>query len=156
MTVLPLIRRFDANDGPGCWAVFLAAVRIGARDHYSPAELAEWLPDDTYPEGYADWLAGRVTIVAEQENGIVGFLMMQNHGYLDLLFVLPEQRRTGLAGRLYQALLPEAQVMGITRMTVKASRLAEKFFARQGWRQSLGSDGAELNDAMSRHMEVYL
>jgi len=40
VTVLP-IRRFQQGDGPGCWAVFVAAVRNGARDHYSPEELAD-------------------------------------------------------------------------------------------------------------------
>ena len=156
MTAPPLIWRFAAPDGPGCWAVFLAAVRIGARDHYTEAELADWVPDDTCPQDYADWLAGTITFVAEQGRVIVGFVMMRDDDYLDLLFVLPDDRRTGLAGRLYQALLPVAQALGKSRMTVRASRLAEPFFARQGWRPSRGTDGAEVTDQMSRHREVDL
>ncbi len=156
MTAPPLIRRFAAPDGPGCWAVFLAAVRIGARDHYTAAELAEWVPDDACPDGYADWLAAEITFVADQDGGIVGFVMMHHDGYLDLLFVLPDHRRTGLAARLYQALLPPAQALGLSRLTVKASRLAERFFARQGWRPSGGADGAAVQDGMSRDMEVDL
>jgi putative acetyltransferase len=156
VTALPEIRSFAPPDGPGCWAVFLAAVRIGARDHYSPAELAEWVSDDSYPPDYADWLAGHITFVAEQGGAIVGFVMMHRDGYLDLLFVLPNQRRTGLAGRLCDALLPPAQALGLMRMTVKASRLAAPFFARRGWRSATTTDDTIPIDPMSLNMEVDL
>lgn len=155
MTTLPLVRRFAAQDGPDCWAVFVAAVRIGAAGHYNPEELADWLPNDTYPDGYADWLAGEITFVAEQD-GIIGFAMMNRDCYLDLLFVMPDYRGSGLANRLCDALVEQARALGLRRMTVKASRLAERFLARQGWRPSLDPDGAELKDTMSRHMEVDL
>lgn len=155
MTDAPLIRPFATTDGPGCWAVFVAAVRIGAAGHYTPEELADWLPDDAYPDGYADWLAGEITFVAEQKV-IVGFAMMNRDGYLDLLFVLPDYRSSGLANRLYAELTAQARALGLRRMTVKASRLAERFFARLGWRPSHGEDGSDLKDSMSRHMEVDL
>lgn len=156
MTDQPQIRRFAAADGPGCWATFVAAVRIGARDHYSAQELAEWLPDDSYPEDYAAWLQETVTFVADQDGTVQGFIMMDDSGYLDLLFVLPAQRRSGLAGRLYQALLAEAMGRGLRRLTVKASRLAQPFLARRGWRVSVGPDGQVLGDEMSTMMEIEL
>ena len=152
----PRARRFQPDDGPGCWAVFVDAVRVGARDHYSPAELADWLPDDTYPDGYADWLAGKITFVAGDGDQITGFMMMHHDGYLDLAFVLARCRRTGLAALLYTEILAEARRLGLPRLTVKASRLAERFFARAGWQPMVDPDGAPLDDGMSRHMDLYL
>ena len=152
----PVIRRFRPDDGPGCWAVFVNAVRVGARDHYSPEELAEWLPDDAYPDGYAAWLEGEITFVADHGGGITGFMMMHRDGYLDLAFVRAECRRTGLAGKLYAELLAEARLLAMPRLTVKASRLAERFFAKAGWQPSFAPDGQPLADSMSRHMALDL
>ena len=152
----PRVRRFQPDDGPGCWAVFVDAVRVGARDHYSPGELAEWLPDDTYPDGYADWLAGKITFVAQDGDQITGFMMMHPDGYLDLAFVLARCRRTGLAALLYDALLAEARRLGLPRLTVKASRLAERFFAKAGWQPMFAPGGAPLGDGLSRHMDLFL
>ena len=152
----PRVRRFHPDDGPGCWAVFVNAVRVGARDHYSPGELTDWLPDDSYPDGYADWLAGKITFVAGDADQITGFMMMHHDGYLDLAFVLARCRRTGLAALLYAEILAEARHRNLARMTVKASRLAERFFARAGWRQSVDAEGQPLADGMSRRMEIDL
>lgn len=149
---VPTIRRFHADDGPGCWAVFVDAVRVGARDHYSPEELADWLPDDTCPTGYAEWLGGHFTCVACDGNLVTGFMMMHRDGYLDLAFVLARCRRTGLAALLYANILAEAHRLGLPRLTVRASRLAERFFVKAGWQPVHGPDGKPVADGMSSHL----
>lgn len=153
------IRRFRPDDAAPTRAVFHAAVRIGAAGHYPEADLIDWSPSpDPSPE-WGPWLHSHFTVVSEDGARVTGFFMMEADGYLNMAFVLPECRGTGLADRLYQAILAEARARGLTRMTVVASRLARPFFARRGWQLDpayvprpgipiLSADGGPLNWGM--------
>jgi len=83
-------------------------------------------------------------------------MMMQAGGYLGLAFVLPDYRRAGLADRLFADILAEARHLGLVRLTFKASRLAERFFARKGWRGSADEGDEPPADTMNRNMEINL
>ncbi len=123
------IRRFRPDDAAPTRAVFHAAVRIGAAGHYPEADLIDWSPSPEPSPDWGPWLDSHFTVVSEDATRVTGFFMMEATGYLNMAFVLPEYRGTGLADRLYQAILAEARARGLTRMTVVASRLARPFFA---------------------------
>lgn len=84
------------------------------------------------PEGWGDWLDRNITYVGESDSTVTGFFMLEPDGYLNMAFVLPAYRRSGLAHQLYAAILTEAQARQMPRMVVRASRLAMPFFRRQG------------------------
>ncbi len=128
-----MIRRFQTGDAPGTWDVFYSAVRIGAAGHYTQQELIDWAPSDQMEAGWGDWLDRHITVVGDTDDQITGFFMLERDGYLNMAFVRPEYRRSGLAGQLYSAILTEAQRLAIPRLTVWASRLAMPFFRRAGW-----------------------
>lgn len=135
-----MIRRFQPSDAQGTWDVFFAAVRIGAAGHYTAQELIDWVPSDQMPDDWGDWLDRHVTYVGESDTSVgffdtavTGFFMLERDGYLNMAFVLPKYRRTGLAPQIYAAILAEAQALHIPRLTVWASRLAMPFFRRAGW-----------------------
>ena len=50
-----------------------------------------------------------------------------------MLFVRPDQRRTGTAGLLHDAILQRARQAGHRRLSVHASHLARRFLAKRGW-----------------------
>ena len=129
----PLIRQFELSDTTATWDVFYRAVRIGAAGHYTEAELIDWVASDVMPDDWGPWLDRHFTVVADDQGHVVGFFMLEADGYLNMAFVLPDYRRTGLAQRLYAAILAQAQASGIPQMTVIASRLATPFLRRQGW-----------------------
>ncbi|WP_347312965.1 GNAT family N-acetyltransferase [Defluviimonas sp. SAOS-178_SWC] len=134
MTDAATLRRFRPGDAAETREVFWEAVRIGAADHYTEAQLADWVADPEMPDDWGDWLDRHFTVVAEDESGrIAGFFMLEASGYLNMAFVRPEWRQTGLADRLHAAILAEARAQGMPRLTVWASRLARRFLARHGW-----------------------
>ena len=85
------------------------------------------------PEGWSDWLDRNITYVGESDSTVTGFFMLEPDGCLNMAFVLPAYRRSGLAHQLYAAILAEARLRDMPRMVVWASRLAMPFFRRQGW-----------------------
>lgn len=126
-----MIRRFRPKDAMGCRSVFVDAVQIGAAGRYGAAERAGWVKDPAMPEGYAEWLAGHITFVAD-EGRIAGFMMLEREGYLNMAFVAPDRMGQGLADALYAAILTRARAL--PRLWVLASRYAQGFFLRHGWR----------------------
>ncbi len=127
------IRRFQPGDAEGTRHVFVDAVRIGAAGRYDAQERLDWVPDPAMPEDWGAWLQSHVTLVAIEEGRITGFMMVERGGYLNMAFVLPDRMGTGLADRLYEALMQEVRALGLVRLHVLASRYAESFFRRHGW-----------------------
>jgi putative acetyltransferase len=128
------IRRFRPQDAAGTHDVFVTAVLVGAAARYTRAELDAWIPDPAMPEDWAGWLDGHFTAVADEDGRITGFMMLEADGYLNMAFVRPDRMGTGLADRLLAAILEEARRLGLPRLTCIASRHAQSFFARHGWR----------------------
>lgn len=127
------IRPFVLSDAGATHDVFVQAVQIGAAGRYTPEERAVWLPDPTMPQDWGDRLAEHITLVADEGDRLTGFFMLEEIGYLNMAYVTPDRMGTGLANRLYAALMDEARLRGITHLTVIASRYAQPFFARHGW-----------------------
>lgn len=121
------------GEAEACYAVYYAAVHVGAASDYSEAERAAWAPDDAMLDGFPERLSGASTWVAEENGAILGFLTFRPEGYLDLFFVHPEARGRGAAALLYDRMLADAEARGLARLTVHASHLARRFLARRGW-----------------------
>lgn len=129
-----VIRRYAPGDALSTRQVFFRAVREGASSRYSTAELDDWVSDPTPPEGWGDWLDEHITLVAEAAGRVTGFFMLERDGYLNMAFVLPERMGQGTADALYAEILREARALGLAQLTVLASRHAQGFFRRHGWR----------------------
>lgn len=139
------VRPYEARDRTACWGVFYRAVREGAAGIYDEAQRAAWAPTPLPLPGDHDKLLAAHTFVAEREGRVVGFMNVEPSGYLDMAFVLPEEMGQGTAGALYAAVLAQARAQGSARMTVIASPLARRFFAKRRWvvdrREDLAADG---------------
>lgn len=131
------LRRFYETDAAACGALFYRAVHEGAAEHYTPEQRAAWAPWQVPPPEVLERLAARlceeITWVAEEQDALQGFMSLRIDGYLDMAFVAPERRRTGLAGQLYEKIEAAARDLGLTRLNTEASHLARHFFARRGW-----------------------
>ena len=112
---------------------FSEAVRIGAADHYREDQLVDWVPEPEMPADWGQWLDRHFTMVADENGTITGFFMLESNGYLNMAFVRPDRRRSGLADRLYDAILAEARARQMQTLTVWASRLFRRFLARREW-----------------------
>lgn len=121
---------------------------INIRD-YNQAQVAAW----SGRAKVADW-AGKVTdqyfLVAIIDGLISGFASLTGDGHVDLLFVHHFYQGKGIAQQLMTALLKEAHIRGITRLTIDASKTARGFFERSGFivvtEQTVIVDGVSLNN----------
>jgi len=131
------------------FAIFVEAVRIGAKDHYSEAQRLAWAPRIDMPEGWPDQLARLETYVAETDGEIAGFMAWEPTGYIDLAFVRPRWMGRHVAQALYVRILERARSKDLTHLTAHASHLARAFFARNGWRvdypEQINRDGEVLS-----------
>ena len=115
--------------------VFYRSVREGAVGPYSPAQCEAWAPQRPTADHWAARIAGLETVLAERDGRIVGFMSLNpGDGDLDLAYVLPEVKGTGVARSLYAVLENRARSRGLTRLHTHASHLAKPFFTAQGWR----------------------
>lgn len=130
-----MIRRFQLSDAQATRDVFVAAVQVGAAGRYDAEERGRWLPDPAMPEDWGPWLDRHITFVAEAD-GIAGFMMLERSGYLNMAYVRPDQMGKGTADALYASILAEARRLHLPRLTVLASRYAQSFFSRHGWRMA--------------------
>lgn len=145
------IRPFEPDDAGPLGEVFHRAVRDGAAARYRPDQVAAWSPEQPSGARWSDRLATADTVVASEGETRFGFMTVDETGYLDLAFVLPEKMGTGVADRLYAMLETRARARGTLTLSTQASLLAEPFFARHGWtlvrRQEVEINGVVLANA---------
>lgn len=133
--------------------VFYRAVREGTEGAYSLRQREVWAPRREPTWDRPDKLLDQWAFVAEDESGgLLGFMSMDHDGYLDMAFVIPEAMGSQVAPALYTALLARTREAGLSRLTVRASILARRFFLKQGWQV----DAQSMHAADGEIYETYL
>ena len=132
------LRPFHVNDAWTARRIMHDAIRFGTAPHYDNAQRLAWAGRQQPPEGWNDRLADHVTLIAdevtEEADVPVGFGTMRRDGYLDLLFVRPDNTRRGIAAQILDALERGVAEARPTRFTTRASLLLRPFLERRGWR----------------------
>jgi putative acetyltransferase len=72
--------------------------------------------------------------VAEVDERVVGFTDVDDHGYIDMLFVDPDAARQGVASALLAWVVATARDLDVTELTTHASLTARHFFETQGFK----------------------
>jgi putative acetyltransferase len=148
-----IIRPCRVTDAPGLAALYHRAVREGAAAHYTEAQRAAWSPAPPNGEEWRRRLVEADTILAERADRLLGFMTLDlGTGWLDFAYVAPEAMGQGVAETLYAVLEGRARAAGLSRIETEASLLAERFFARRGWRiekrQEVERNGVRLPNAV--------
>lgn len=128
-----ILRPFRESDAATTLDVFLRAIRTTASRDYTPEQVAAWASDDIDVAGWSARRADHRTQLAEVDGRVVGFTDVDEHGYIDMLFVDPDVARTGVASALFEWALEMARDLGATELTTHASLTARPFFERQGF-----------------------
>jgi putative acetyltransferase len=134
-TVPIIIRPYRDGDAPVLARIFDRAVREGAVGAYDADQIAAWASAMDTPPEWSQRLSEEITLVAERDGTVAGFMTLGRDGFLDLAFVLPEAMGTGVAAAIHDRLLLEAHARSLTRLTTEASHIARRFFLKQGWRE---------------------
>jgi putative acetyltransferase len=128
------IREATLDDVGALAGIFYRAVRVGAAPFYSEAERFAWAAQHPSVDQWTKRLDGLLTLVAQDETGIAGFMSMRmSDGYLDLAFVEPDLRGTGVAVQIYAVLENRARAAGLTKLHSDASHMFKPVLQRLGW-----------------------
>ncbi|MCT8162054.1 GNAT family N-acetyltransferase [Pseudoruegeria sp. SHC-113] len=126
------IRLADPADFTALGQVMYAAIHATPSPYSAEARTA-WLPAPNSGPAWEARLASQFVLLADSPAGPAGFASLTPDGYIDLAFLLPAARGTGLFRQLIAGLEAEAWRRGIARLHTHASLAAEGPFRALGF-----------------------
>lgn len=129
---LMTVRTATADDYDLLGHVMFRAIHEGASP-YSEAQRVAWMPKANSGSAWASRLEATCVVVAEQNGAIAGFMNIDGDGYIDLAFLLPAARGTGLFGEMLSAVTRHAVAQNLCELRTHASLMAQPAFARFGF-----------------------
>jgi len=149
------IRDYEQADAPAIARLFYETVRSVNRADYSDEQLQAWAPAIPDAGEWHDRMAGRKTLVAEEDGEVVGFCELEEDGHLDMFYLRKDVVGRGIGRLLYEATEQAARGWDLGRVFTEASVTARPFFERWGFRvvreQTVERRGVDLtNFAMEK------
>lgn len=127
------LRAYQPSDAVPTRTVFYRAVHETARADYTAQQLDAWAPPMTDYGSWNERMLRNRTVVAEEDDVLLGFGDADAAGYVDMMFVLPEAAGRGVAGALLDHVLGRAAAEGASSASTHASLTARGFFAHKGF-----------------------
>jgi ribosomal protein S18 acetylase RimI-like enzyme len=130
------VRQARPHDDVDLLSVAEAAIRDGASDTYSPAEVAAWAPDLAAVGEYESALEddAYLVLVAERGDELVGYGVLQvDHGSLLALYVDPTAGDGGIGSTLLGNIETSARFSGAATLDLLAARNSVGFYERMGY-----------------------
>ncbi|KAB8287465.1 GCN5-related N-acetyltransferase [Bifidobacterium ramosum] len=131
------IRAYRSDDAAATMDVFRRAVTETSSCDYDDEQVRTWAGNTGTPTQWNTRRSAARTWVAETADhrpSIVGFIDIDDTGYIDMLFVDPSIARRGVASQLLDQVERYAAANDIARLSVHASITAQPFFHRHGFR----------------------
>ena len=126
-----IIREYKPTDCEDLVKLFYHTVHtINAKD-YSQEQLKVWATDKIDLEVWNKSLSEHFTVVAVENNIIVGFGDIDNSDYLDRLYVHKDYQRRGVATIICDKL---EQAVKVNKIITHASITAKPFFEQRGFK----------------------
>lgn len=124
------LRRYESSDCKEVAELFYNTVHIINAKDYTKEQLDVWATQEVDLEKWNQSLQEHYSVVAVDNEIIVGFGDIDKDGYLDRLYVHAEYQRKGIATAICKQL--EQAVEG--KITTHASITAKPFFEKMGYR----------------------
>lgn len=126
-----LLRRYNPKDCEALTSLFYHTVHnVNVKD-YSQEQLKAWANDKIDLEVWNKTFSVHYTVVAVENNIIVGFGDIDKLGYLDKLFVHKDYQRRGFATAICDEL---ERVVKTDKITTHSSITAKPFFEQRGYK----------------------
>lgn len=124
------LRRYESSDCKEVAELFYNTVHIINAKDYTKEQLDVWATQEVDLEKWNQSLQGHYSVVAVDNEIIVGFGDIDKDGYLDRLYVHADYQRKGIATAICKQI--EQEVEG--KITTHASITAKPFFEKRGYR----------------------
>ena len=125
-----IIRQYEPTDCEDLVKLFYHSVHtINAKD-YSQEQLNVWATNKIDLEVWNKSLSEHYTVVAVENNIIVGFGDIDKSGYLDRLYVHKDYQRQGIATAICDKL---EQAVKVNKIITHSSITAKPFFEQRGF-----------------------
>lgn len=115
---------------------------------YSPEQVEAWAAFADEEDDFRAFVLGALTLVAEDERGVVGFGGLQSDGRIASLYVHPDASGEGIGSAILGRLLEIGRGRLQTRFRAEASELSRRTFEAQGFRvanvEMAGRDGVRI------------
>lgn len=131
-------RAAPADASAACEVVRRSISELCVADHHgAESTLSEWLANKA-PENFERWSRSdrHVALVAESDEAIVGFGLLDLSGVIALLYVSPDARFSGVSKALLAAIEEEAHAAGIDELRLESTLTAQLFYERAGYSSS--------------------
>lgn len=126
-----IIRRYHPSDCEEIAELFYQTVHVVNAGDYTKEQLDAWAAGDVDLEEWNQSFLEHFTVVAVEQDRIVGFGDIDNSGYLDRLYVHSDFQNQGIASVICDAL--EKAVDG-KKLVTHASITAKNFFEHRGYK----------------------
>jgi putative acetyltransferase len=129
------VRLYEARDAEAVSSIFRNAVEGLAPKSYTPDQVAAWaargvnadLTHKRCSDGRHVWVA------TDEQDKAVAFIDLEANGHIDMLFCHPTHAGQGVASKLFQALISQAETEKIETLTTEASAVAQPVFMHWGF-----------------------
>jgi putative acetyltransferase len=128
-----LVRRFNPGEESALFEICHLAIHLIASRDCTAEQINAWAPPNLDEELWLRRMRGINPFVAEIEGQLVGYVDVQEHGYIDHFFVSGRHPRRGIGRSLMKVIESEAKRLGVTELTSDVSRTAQPFFERFGF-----------------------
>lgn len=126
-----ILRKYEPADCPALTELFYDTVHTVNAADYTEEQLNVWATGSVDMEAWNTSLLEHYSIVAIENNIIIGFGDMDTSGYLDRLYVHKDYQHQGIATAICDEL---EQTIQSEHFTTHASITARPFFAARGYK----------------------
>ena len=113
--------------------IFRQSVHQTAIRNYNKAQCNAWAPEDIDLKIWHDQRSQQPTYVAIYHERPVGFIDMDEAGYINMLYVHPDFQKKGVASYLFAYIASVAKDNKISNLSVNASITALPIFQKWGF-----------------------
>lgn len=114
--------------------LFYETVHAVNKRDYTESQLNVWATKNIDLELWNKSFLKNFTVVACEEELIIGFGDINDSGYLDRLYVHKDYQGKGIASKIVNSLEDYIKKLGVTIITTEASITAKNFFESKGYK----------------------
>jgi len=127
------IRLYKDGEEQILWFLLYDTVHKVNSKNYTQIQIDAWAPSQYNLVQWKERLNKARTFVAEENNRLVGFAMLEESGHIDCFYTAHDWQGKGVGSALLQSIEHEASQLDISQLFAEVSITAKSFFENKGF-----------------------